>query len=331
MTKAPRQVLYGKRKLVIGTADPLYGNNSIRTSKYTLATFFFLNLLEQFKKPANDYFLVLSVLQVIKAISISDGQPTILLPLAFVIVVAMIKDFLEDWKRTKSDREENQLPVMVLRNGQFVKAASQTLLTGDIVKVSRDNFIPADLVLLWSSGPKSDCFLETKNLDGETNLKQKFVDPKARAITNNNPDLKGILGLRMDCEEPNVLLENFTGSIHPQNDKEFALDNSNVVLRGCKLKTTETIIGVVIFTGHFTKIMMNSIKAKPKSSDLEKKLGMQIFLVFGMLVVLCTIAAAMYVTWYTDNKNFIPYLDLGDLNAFGEFWVRLGNWILIFG
>src|SRR3990167_7957793 len=101
MTKASKQVLHGKRKLIIGTSDPLYGNNSIRTSKYTLANFFFLNLLEQFKKPANVYFLVLSILQVIKAISISDGQPTILAPLAFVIVVAMIKDFLEDWKRTK--------------------------------------------------------------------------------------------------------------------------------------------------------------------------------------------------------------------------------------
>lgn len=35
----------------------------------------------------------------ITSITISDGRPTIALPLAFVIVVSMFKDLLEDRKR----------------------------------------------------------------------------------------------------------------------------------------------------------------------------------------------------------------------------------------
>jgi phospholipid-transporting ATPase len=42
---------------------------------------------------------------------------------------------------------------------------------GMIVKCMENEFFPADMVLLSSSGRKGICYIETKNLDGETNLK----------------------------------------------------------------------------------------------------------------------------------------------------------------
>ena len=44
---------------------------------------------------------------------------------------------------------------------------------GDIVKINEDEYFPADILLLNSSAPKGICYIETKNLDGETNLKHK--------------------------------------------------------------------------------------------------------------------------------------------------------------
>jgi len=41
------------------------------------------------------------------------------------------------------------------------------------VKVTCDKYFPADMVLAQSSDPKGVCYVETKNLDGETNLKHK--------------------------------------------------------------------------------------------------------------------------------------------------------------
>jgi phospholipid-transporting ATPase len=41
--------------------------------------------------------------------------------------------------------------------------------------IKQDEFIPCDVILLQSSEPKGACFIETKNLDGETNLKIKNV------------------------------------------------------------------------------------------------------------------------------------------------------------
>ena len=40
--------------------------------------------------------------------------------------------------------------------------------------IHKDEYFPADLVLLNSSGAKGICYIETKNLDGETNLKHKL-------------------------------------------------------------------------------------------------------------------------------------------------------------
>jgi phospholipid-transporting ATPase len=47
-------------------------------------------------------------LQIIPAISISGGIPTIYLPLVIIVVITAMKDFYEDYKRKKSDTEENE-------------------------------------------------------------------------------------------------------------------------------------------------------------------------------------------------------------------------------
>ena len=46
---------------------------------------------------------------------------------------------------------------------------------GQIIKVKKNEFLPADIVLLGTSDPNNMCFVETKNLDGETNLKHKIA------------------------------------------------------------------------------------------------------------------------------------------------------------
>ena len=302
----------------------------IRTAKYTVYNFVFINLFEQFKKTSNICFLILTVLQVIRPISISDGQPTILLPLSFVVVIGMAKDFVEDWKRSKSDREENHMIAEVERAGKITKVQSQKILSGEYVYLRRDQFVPADLCLLWTSRQSKDCFLETKSLDGETNLKPRNVPEQIRGLVSSDSDLNKFNGAKLDFEAPNEHIYEFSGSITYQNER-IPLDNNNILLRGCKLKNTEAVIGVVIFTGHSTKIMMNSVKAKQKHSDLEQILSYQIIIVFIMLFVLCVFCSILSVTWYDANKDQIAYLELGEVNLFVEFCTRLGNWILIFG
>lgn len=90
-----------------------FGKNAVRTSKYTLLTFLPKNLMQQFMKAPNVYFLVIMFMQMIESISISGGKPAMLFPLAFVVAASMVKDAFEDFKRHRNDDKENDSLTLV--------------------------------------------------------------------------------------------------------------------------------------------------------------------------------------------------------------------------
>lgn len=138
----------------------------------------------------------------IKAISISGGKPAMLLPLFFVIVVSMIKDVFEDMKRHTSDKRENLKEVQVWsqKEQRFETKLWRELVVGSVIKIFSDDFLPSDVILVKSSEAKGICYIETKNLDGETNLKHKATEKNFEAILAAGesyiPDIKG----RLICE-----------------------------------------------------------------------------------------------------------------------------------
>ena len=102
-----------------------------------------------------------------------------LMPLTFVITVSMLKDIFEDYKRHKSDNNENLKQTLVYdeKKKHFQKEYWQNLKVGMVVKVVNEEFFPADMVFVKSSdSTRGVCYMETKNLDGETNLKHKIVE-----------------------------------------------------------------------------------------------------------------------------------------------------------
>jgi len=123
------------RKVYAGIPDPQVPDNTISTSKYNMVTFLPMSLFDQFSRVANIYFLLIAILQLIPDISNTNDEPLQLIPLSFIVFVSMVKDAFEDYKRHKSDFEENNKDTLVFRNGEFVKVLWKDLLIGDIVKV----------------------------------------------------------------------------------------------------------------------------------------------------------------------------------------------------
>lgn len=307
--------------------------NSISTSKYNFLTFLPLNLFEQFKKYANIYFLIIAVLQSIPQISVTGGIPNILMPLSFVLTVSAIKDLLEDMKRKKSDKEENSRKTQKWDNEEWTECRWMDLKVGNIVKIVNDEYFPADLVIFTSSDSKGIAYIETKNLDGETNLKHKLANKDTQLFFSNEKKFDSFKAA-LKCEEPNPLIYQFNGVFYI-GDSAIPLSNEQFLLRGSSLKNTDYIVGVVIYTGHQSKIMLNSSKARSKTSQLESQMNKQILYIFLMQIVLCAVCAVYYTNWFVVNKNRTEfYLELKESTISDDpiivFIIQFFTWMLIF-
>ena len=184
--------------------------NYISTSKYTWYNFIPKILYEQFSKMSNIYFIIIAVLQCFPEISNADGKPIILMPLCVVVIVNSIKDFYEDWKRKKSDDEENNRKVEVydLDKEKFIIKKWKDVFVGNILKVKKGEYFPADCVLISSTDRKTHgCYIETKNLDGETNLKLKTSVNK---FVNRCKELNTFQG-QFITQLPNEFIYQFSG------------------------------------------------------------------------------------------------------------------------
>ncbi|XP_018022182.1 phospholipid-transporting ATPase IB [Hyalella azteca] len=178
----------------------------------------------------------------------------------------------------------------------LVIALLQRVKVGDIIKVHNNNFFPADLILLASSEPQAICYIETANLDGETNLKiRQGVSQTAHRLEAR--DLISLRG-RLECELPNRFLYQFTGNLSEDAKPAVPLSPDQVLLRGAKLQNTNWIFGVVIYTGHETKLMKNSAASAPlKRSTVDRLTNHLIILLFVLLIILCLIMAVCNSQW----------------------------------
>ncbi|KAK0161350.1 hypothetical protein PV327_009828 [Microctonus hyperodae] len=261
-----------------------YANNYIKTSKYTVLTFLPLNLFEQFQRLANFYFLCLLVLQMIPAIS-SLTPITTAIPLIGVLTLTAVKDAYDDFQRHSSDSQVNNRKSQTLRATNLKVEKWSQVQVGDVIRMENDQFVAADVLLLSTSEPNGLCYIETAELDGETNLKCRQCLPETAAMMENN-ELVGEFDGEIVCETPNNLLNKFDG-ILTWKGKKYALDNDKIILRGCVLRNTQWCYGVVIFAGKDTKLMQNSGKTKFKRTSIDRLLNLLIIGIVFFLLSLC--------------------------------------------
>ncbi|GAB2280370.1 Phospholipid-transporting ATPase 3 [Dionaea muscipula] len=263
-----------------------FKGNSVSTTKYSVLTFLPKGLFEQFRRVANLYFLMISILS---STPISPVSPiTNVAPLSIVLLISMVKEAFEDWKRFQNDLAINNTPVDVLQGLKWESVPWKKLQVGDIIRVKQDGFFPADLLFLASTNVDGVCYIETSNLDGETNLKiRKALEKTWDYLTpEKTTEFRG----EVQCEQPNNSLYTFTGNLIFQK-QTLPLSPNQLLLRGCSLRNTEYIVGAVIYTGHETKVMMNTMNVPSKRSTLERKLDKLILALFATLFIMCLIGA----------------------------------------
>uniref|UniRef100_A0A914X167 Phospholipid-transporting ATPase n=1 Tax=Plectus sambesii TaxID=2011161 RepID=A0A914X167_9BILA len=283
-----------------------HANNYIKTSKYSLITFVPKNLFEQFRRLTNTYFLVLLVLQFIPQIS-SLSPWTTILPLVAVLLVTGVKDAVDDINRHSSDNDVNNRISKIVRNKKLEAEKWMNVKVGDIMRLENNNFVAADMLLLSSSEPNGLCYIETTDLDGETNLKARQALTETAELGDNLTSLTNFKA-EVLCEPPNNRISEFEGRI-TIGSQTLPIENDQVLLRGCRLRNTKWCYGMVIFAGRDTKLMMNSGKTIFKSTSLDAFLNRLIVGIVFFLIALCTTAAVFCGFWeYSTGQHFTMYL-----------------------
>ncbi|XP_036068211.1 probable phospholipid-transporting ATPase IM isoform X3 [Oryzias melastigma] len=332
-------------------------DNRIKTSKYNIFTFLPVNLFEQFQRVANAYFVVLLILQLIPEIS-SLSWFTTVVPLVLVLVITAVKDATDDYFRHKSDQQVNNRKSQVLIRGSLQKEKWMNVRVGDIIKLENNQFVAADILLLCSSEPYGLCYVETAELDGETNLKVR----QALSVTSDLGDVSKLHDFdgEVICEPPNNKLDKFTGTLNWRGNK-YSLDNEKILLRGCILRNTEWCFGMVIFagllffilspilvifiwsfhssdyyffpsffsyvslplTGLQTKLMQNCGKTKFKRTSIDKLMNTLVLWIFAFLICMGVIMAIGNTVWEIwvgrSFEMFLPWAEFQSSAVFSGF------------
>uniref|UniRef100_A0A803W3G9 Phospholipid-transporting ATPase n=1 Tax=Ficedula albicollis TaxID=59894 RepID=A0A803W3G9_FICAL len=308
----------------------LYMNNKIRTTRYTLLNFLPRNLYEQFHRVANLYFLFLVVLNWVPVVEAFQKEIT-MLPLIGVLTIIAVKDGLEDYSRYKMDKQINNLVTKVYsrKEKKYIDECWKNVSVGDFVRLSRNEIIPADMVLLYSSDPDGICYIETAGLDGETNLKQRqVVRGYSEQVSEIDPEE---FSSRIECESPSNDLSRFRGFVEHSNMDRVGLSKENLLLRGCTVRNTEAVVGIVVYAGHETKAMLNNSGPHYKRSKLERKVNTDILWCVLLLLLMCLTGAIGHGIWlsrYSETPFFnIPGPD-GKLSppalaGFYMFWTMI--------
>ncbi|KAI1425482.1 hypothetical protein F5Y12DRAFT_368240 [Xylaria sp. FL1777] len=335
----PLQVGHDRQSLVDQRRGHPYISNAIRTSRYTVYDFVPKQLIFQFTRLSNAYFLAIGIPQTIPGLS-TTGNYTTIIPLLFFVFLTILKEGYDDYKRHRLDTLENANATTVLRpralganpsairrlwsskkppiitydaepdgDGKdddycWTRVEWREVKVGDIVKLRRDEAVPADLVLLHATGENGIAYIDTMDLDGETNL-------KSRESLQDFKECDTIAGLRSTAaefvvEDPNPDLYHFDGRV-AINGKTLPLTSNQVIYRGSTIRNTNCVIGIVINTGEECKIRMNANQHPDAKKPALEAMANKIVITLVFYVIVLTAGSSVgYVIWRaaTERKSW---------------------------
>lgn len=234
-----------------------------------------------------------------------------------------------DFRRSVESRRNHREKTL-----KFTRKYWKDVRVGDILRIYNNDEIPADVIILATSDEDNCCYVETKNLDGETNLKvrQALKHTSVETKIKRADDLIH-QSFQIDSEGPNPNLYSYQANLKHFDDNgqqgEEPITINNILLRGCSLRNTKWVIGIVSFTGDDTKIMLNAGVTPTKQSRMSKELNYYVLLNFILLFILCFTSGIINGFWYRESGTSRDFYEFGTiastpaLNGLVNFFVAL--------
>jgi phospholipid-translocating ATPase len=225
----------------------------------------------KFKAFFNLYFLLVALSQAVPVLRIGYLSAYIV-PLVFVLAVTMGREAIDDLTRRRRDREANSEFYHVIGNAQPVR--SRDLKVGDLIKVLKDQRVPADIMLLRTGDGTGEAFIRTDQLDGETDWKLKTALGVTQSVTNDDALLAQ--DFSMAAEAPIKDIHKFNGKIVQSSvdpPQEYGVGIDSMMWANTVLASGPYIIGLIVYTGVETRQAQNTSKARVKFGLLEHEIN----------------------------------------------------------
>jgi phospholipid-translocating ATPase len=276
--------------------------NIVRNQKYTLPTLVPVVLYNQFKFFSNLFFLLIAFSQIFPPLKVGF-MFTYVAPLAMVLFVTILKEAVDDFKRYKRDTEANSQKFKKITSTGYADIMASEIKVGDIIQISANERIPADMVLLHTTDKAQTIFLRTDQLDGETDWKLR----KPIAITQqiNDPFRMITDTAYIECDPPSKQIYYFKGNFTMQQGSQVKAEPLSLeqTMWANTILASSTAVGVVVYCGKETRSQKNSSEPTTKfgAIDLELNLISKSLFLFMFVCSVIIVALSGFPGTFTVN------------------------------
>lgn len=193
-------------------------------------------------------------------------------------------EYDDDDSMTEQQGEHNLFGHDTPQRPHWKKTLWEDVRVGDFVKIMDGDSFPADILICATSEDENVAYIETKNLDGETSLKSRHAVPTLTHLRSATDCASKLNSFRVDCDRPEHNMYKLNGTVI-QGDEKSPMDLQMTFLRGTVLRNTKWAIGIVLFTGLDTKIVLNSGGTPSKRSKVERQMNPQVYVIFPFVSV----------------------------------------------
>jgi len=296
-----------------GTSAPKkYAENLVKNQKYSVLSFIPLVLYNQFRFFFNLFYLLIALTQFVPPLKVGFLF-TYVGPLCLVLVLTMLKEGFDDFKRYKRDKEANSSLYKVIKPDGLTKLVpSMKLKVGDIIELHPKQRIPADLILLYSSEENGTTFIKTDQLDGETDWKlRRSIRFTQQFFSQPNFDVSQLNG-SIVYQPPSENIYNFEGVFYANAYSSDVKLNEPLFLDHTLWANTSItsgkIYGAILYTGKDTRIVMNSREPRSKTGKLDEELNLITKLLFLCMILLAGVIVFLngfMGKWYLQYFRYI--------------------------
>lgn len=262
-----------------------YITNKVDNKKYSILTFLPMFLFNQYKVFSNFYFLLIALCQLYEPFKIGFAIGYFG-PLGLVTGLSLLKEIWDEYKRKVKDDKVNAEKYIRVLSDREVDIKSSEIKVGDLLKISKNQRVPADVLLLYTSEPSGTVFVRTDQLDGETDWK---VREAVKATQMLGPEQLLLSNWTAIAEAPSDLIYDFKGSFYCNNQSFEPLRLSSTIWANMRVANGE-VIGLVIYTGKETRMALNAKNASQKMGKTDHEINLlSKFMFFNLGVLTITL------------------------------------------